>query len=371
MCPAVFDVNDSATLTDLTNYSIQTVLETNATVGPSIAPLVGTTDDRVKVGRVQTAAVGAAQIVSRYAAPAIWTGKVKYTEQSVELAKMDEMWPIEEEEWFDLTGSNEYLKRIRGVDVLKRARMLQIRAEVRTEIMRWASFHDALTLQLAEAGANTPSIDVVYGQNSGNRTSGSNWRTRTTSTPITDIRTGQRIPFTRLSHWGLNVYMSSDTWEDLQYSKQVADLLKPNASTGTDFFIPTRTQVESLLYGGDVDARQDIPGRVKLTIVDAGYRPESVEFGLGEADVTRFLPRDYVLIHTQPVVNGEKIAEMLDGRVLTKDNPGSAEPTWKIGAQTETTYSGNAPYTKFTRQVCKRMPRINQPDAFVWLYVGA
>jgi hypothetical protein len=368
--PEIFDVYESGTQTALVQQSVQTVLETNGYIGPSIAPLVGTTDDKIKVGRVQVAAPGAAQIVARYAAPAVWTGKVDYTETTVELAKMDEMWPIEEEEWFDLTGDNEYLKLKRGVAILDRARQLQLRAETKTEIMRWAAFHDSLTLQLAEAGANTPSIAVTYNQPSTNRTSASNWRTRSTSTPVTDIRTAQRIPFAALSHYGLNIYMHDDTWEDLQYSKQISDLLKPNAGSGTDFFIPTRKQVEALLIGGDVDAREDVPGRVRLTITSAGYRAEG-SLDRGTADMTYFLPRDYVLITTQDVVDGERIAEMMDGRVLTRDTPGAERPTWKIGAQTETIISQNPPYTQSTRQVCKRMPRINKPTAFVWLYVGA
>lgn len=369
--PAVFDIYDSATNTEIVNLASETALETNGYVGPSIAPLVPVQDNRIKLGRIQIEAFGVAQIVARNAAPAIFVPSIDYDEKWVELAKMDEQSPIEEDEWEALTGTNEYLKLRVGVAILDRARIMQLRAERKTEQMRWAAFHDALVLTVAESGATAQTFGVTYDQPSGNRPSGSNWNTRSSSTPITDIRTSQRIPFNLVSNWGMNVYMHSDTWENLQYSKQVADLLKPNASTGTDFFIPTQAQVEALLYGGDVDQRNDTAGRrVRITVTDSGYRAEGQGTGRGATNMTYFLPKDYVLITTGPIVDGLKIAEVPDGRVLVKPSP-EASPQWQQGAQNETYFSQSPPYTQFNRQVCKRIPRINVPEALVYLYVGA
>lgn len=368
---AVFDIYDSATNTEIVNKAVETALETGSYVGPSIAPLKPVNDHRIKRGRIQIEAFGVAQIVARTASPAIFVPAIDYDETWIELVKLDEMSPIEEDEWHDLTGDNEYLKNRVGVSILQRARIMQLRAERKTEQMRWLAFHDALTgLAMADSGATPQTISVVYGQPSGNRPTGSNWNTRTTSTPITDVRTAQRISFNLLSQWGLNLYMNSDTWENLQYSKQVADLLKPNASTGTDFFIPTRTQVEALLIGGDVDARENVSGRVRLTITDAGFRAEGQGTGRGANNMTYFLPKDYVLITTQPLVDGENIADVPDGRVAVKSSP-TATPEWKQGAQNETFFSQSPPYTQYNRQVCKRIPRINVPEAFVYMYVGA
>jgi hypothetical protein len=367
----VFDVYDSATNTELVNRALQSVTESTARVGHLIAPLVNTTQDRVKRTVIEVGAIGAAQVVSRYAAPAIFTPQLDYSQEWIELVKLDEMTPIEEDEWKKLVEGNEYERNAAGANLIQRARMLQIRSEVRTEIMRWAAFHDDLKFQLAESGANPQEIQVVYGQPSANRPTGSDWSEPETSTPIQDLRGWQKIPFEALSNWGMDIYMSNNTWEALQSSNEVRDLLKPVVGEdGSDFFIPTKRQIERLLIGGGIDERTDTQRAPKITITDAGYRPESAGFDRSPSGTVKYLPDWFVLVTAGPTIEGENVAEVLNGRVAVKRSA-TSEPEWVQGPFNHTWSSSEPPYTHYNRQVCKRIPRINHPEALVYGYVGA
>lgn len=367
--PAVFDVWDSATNTELVNRSVRAAIESGPTVGSRFMPLTNTRTDRVKRSIVELAAPGAATVVARHAAPAVWTPELRYSEEWIELVKMDEMSPIEEDEWRKLTEGTEYERNTAGVDIVNRARLLQMRSETKTEIMRWLAVKDELTLQLAESGSTPKVIKVEFDQPPENRPDGSDWTDRENSTPITDLETFQSITFEALSVWAVDIYMSSATWNNLKYSNQVKELLKPVVGSGTDFFIPTKAQVESLLVGGETNREHDRgPNGVSITITDAGYRTEG-SYGRGASSKTRYLPDDYVLLVAGPTIEGEKVGEVLNGRVAIRRSA-TSEPEWVQGPANHTWASLEPPYTHYTRQVCKRIPRVNIPEAFVYAFVG-
>lgn len=367
----VFDIWDSATNTETVQRMLTTALEDDNLVGPSIAPLVDVRDRRIKRGSIEIEAFGIAQIKARNAAPAIFTPAIDFDERWIELIHIDEMSPIEEAEWHDLTGDNEYLRNRAGVAILQRARIIQIRNERRTEWLRWQAFQDTLTgVPLADSGNPAQTIKVSYGADPANTVDVSDWTNRTTSTPITDIRTGQKALFDTLGYWGSNIYMDSNEFENVQYSKQVRDLLKPVVGTaGTDFTIPSREQVEKLLYSEDsVDARGDVTGTTRLVITNAGYRAEGQLTNRGRNAITTYKPTNKVLITTNPTIGGERIADMPNGRVAIKN--GAAQPYWVQGPASETIVSANPPYTQYSRMACARVPRINFPNAFMWLLTG-
>lgn len=364
---APFNIWDSATNTELVNRAVTTALEDENLVGPTIAPLVPVTDRRIKRGIVEVEAFGMGPFKARGATPPIFIPKITFSEEFIELAHLDEMTPIEEDEWHDLTGDNDYLKNRAGLEILKRAQILQLRNERRTEWMRWQAFQDDLTVTMVDEASQA--YKLKYGIPPGNKLTVSPlWSSRTTSTPITNLRAAQKLLFTKLGYWGSEIYMGADTWEDMQYSKEIRDLLKPNDAASA-FFIPTVQQVESLLYGGANGPDRPRPGMPPTTvhITNAGFRDTTAGTKRGAEAMTYYLPEGKVMITTKATISGEKIADMPDGRVAVTTN-GGPPLVWKQGTQSETMYDLMAK-THFFRQASARIPRINVPGAFVWLTV--
>jgi hypothetical protein len=363
----MFNIWDSATQTELVNRALTTTLEDENLVGPTIAPTIDVRDRRIKRGAIEVEAFGMAQMKARNATPPIFIPSSGYTEEWIELADIDEMSPIEEDEWERLTGGNEFERNRVGVDILKRARILQLRNERRTEWMRWQAFYDTLTVTMADEPGQQ--MWLRYGIPPANKITVSPlWTSRTTSTPITNIRAAQKYLFTTLGKWGSRIYMGADTWENLQYSKEIKDLLQPGSGT---FYIPTVAQTESLLYGGAGSNDRPRPGmpQPQVIVTNAGYRDVGVGTNRGASSLTYYLPEGRVLITTEPTIDGERIADVPNGRVAVKANA-MAEPEWRQGPQTETLVSAMPPYVHYTRQVCVRIPRINYPAAFYWLQVA-
>lgn len=364
-----FDIWDSATNTETVNRMVTTAMEDDNLIGPSIAPLVPVTDRRVKRGTIEVEAFGKGKFKARGAAPPIFIPTISLDENYVELAHLDEMTPIEEDEWHDLTGDNEYAKNKAGVAILTRARVLQIRNERNTEWMRWQAFQDNLQVALADEAGQT--YGLTYGLSANHKPTASPfWSDRATSTPVTNIRTWQKLLQKEIGYWGYNIYMGADTYEDLQYSAEIKNLLKPNDSSSS-FFIPTPEQVQSLLYGGTQIGfgRSNLTPDVKLVVTNAGYRDIGQGTNRGSDAMTYYLPEGYVMITTKPTIGGEKIADMPDGRVAVTTNAGPPL-VWKQGAQSETMVDLVAK-THYWRQAAARIPRINIPKAFIWAKVWA
>lgn len=367
-----FDIWDSATNTELVNRLVTTALEDENLIGPTIAPLVSVTDRRIKRGIIEVEAFGKGKFKARGATPPIFIPKITFTEEMIELAHLDEMTPLEEDEWHDLTGDNEYVKNRAGVAVLQRARILQLRNERNTEYMRWQAFQDNLVIAMDdEAGQN---YKLTYGLPPSHKpVAGTLWTNRATSTPVTNIRTWQKLLQKEIGYWGLNIYMGADTFEDLQYSTEIKNLLKPNDSASS-FFIPTLDQIVRLLYGGESNeigiGRQSLSGgpKVKFIITNAGYRAEGQGVNRGSDAMTYYLPEGFVMITTPPTIGGEKIADVPDGRVAVTTN-GQAPLVWRQGTQSETMYDLMAK-THYYRQASARIPRINFPRAFIWAQVN-
>jgi hypothetical protein len=362
-----FNIWDSATNTEVVRRSLTTALEDENFIGPTLLPLVNVQDRRIKRGSIEIEAFGMAQMKARNATPPIFVPSIAVTEEYIELADIDEMSPIEEDEWERLTGSNEFEKNRVGVDVLNRARILQLRNERRTEWMRWQAMYDTLTVTMADEPGQQ--MWLRYGIPPANKVTVSPlWSSRATSTPITNIRAAQRSLFTQLGKWGSRIYMAPDTWDNLANSAEVAALL--NDRNDGSQKLPTVSTIESLLYGGAGSNERPRPGMPTptVTITSAGYRDSGVGTARGTTGMTYFLPENRVLITTEPTISGEKIGDMPNGRVAVKPNP-TAEPEWRQGPQTETLVSAMPPYVHYTRQVCVRIPRINIPSALYWLNV--
>jgi hypothetical protein len=364
---AVFNIWDSATNTELVNRALTTSMEDEDFIGPTLLPLVDVRDRRIKRGSIEIEAFGMAQMKARNATPPIFVPNIAFTEEYIELADIDEMSPIEEDEWEKLTGENEFERNRVGVDILNRARILQLRNERRTEWLRWQAMYDTLTVTMADEPGQQ--MWLRYGIPPANKIQASPlWSVRASSTPITAIRAGQKALFTALGKWGSRIYMGPDTWENVQYSTEVANLLNPNNNGGQK--LPSVGVVESLLYNGVGSTERPRQGAVapQITVTSAGFRDTGQGTNRGQSAQTYFLPEGRVLITTEPTVSGERIGDMPNGRVAVKPAP-MAEPQWRMGPQSETIVSSMPPYAHYYRQVCVRIPRINVPQAFYWINV--
>src|SRR3954468_6359167 len=201
---AVFNIWDSATNTELVNRALTTSMEDEDFIGPTLLPLVDVRDRRIKRGSIEIEAFGMAQMKARNATPPIFVPRVAITEEYIELADIDEMSPIEEDEWERLTGDNETERLRGGVDVLQRARILQLRNERRSEWLRWQAMYDALTITMADEPGQQ--MWLRYGIPPANKVTASTWTNRATSTPIANIRAGQKALFQTLGKWGSRIY---------------------------------------------------------------------------------------------------------------------------------------------------------------------
>jgi len=362
-----FDIWDSATNTEIISRSLTTALEDENLVGPTLLPLVDVHDRRISRGGIEVEAFGMAQMKARNATPPIFVPTVAVTREYIELADIDEMSPIEEDEWEKLTGDNEFERNRVGASVLQRARILQLRNERRTEWLRWEAMYDTLKITMADEPGQE--MWLRYGLPAANKVTVSPaWSTTATSTPITSIRAAQKALFTKLGKWGSRIYMGPDTWDELAASKEVQDLLNTNTTGGQK--LPTVGTIESLLYGGAGSNERPRPGVITptVTVTNAGYRDSGQGTARGAEAITYYLPEGRVLVTTEPTISGEKIGDMPNGRVAVKPNP-TAEPQWRQGPQNETLVSAMPPYVHYNRQVCVRIPRINVPGAFYWLNV--
>jgi len=363
-----FNIWDSATNTEIVRRSLTTALEDENFIGPTLLPLVDVRDRRIKRGSIEVEAFGMAQMKARNATPPIFVPSIAISEEYIELADIDEMSPIEEDEWERLTGDNEFERNRVGVDVLQRARILQLRNERRTEWMRWQAMYDTLTITMADEPGQQ--MWLRYGIPPANKVTVSPlWSSRTTSTPIANIRAGQKAIFQALGKWGSRIYMGPDTWDNLANSTEVQNLLNTNTNGGQK--LPTVRTIESLLYNGVGSNERERPGDApapQVYVTSAGYRDTGQGTNRGTSSMTYFLPEGRVLITTEPTVSGERIGDMPNGRVAVKPTP-TSEPQWRQGPQNETLVSSMPPYVHYNRQVCVRIPRINVPSAFYWLNV--
>src|SRR3954451_14911566 len=190
---AVFNIWDTATNTEIVNRALTTAMEDENFIGPTLLPLVDVRDRRIKRGSIEIEAFGMAQMKARNATPPIFVPRVAITEEYIELADIDEMSPIEEDEWERLTGDNETERLRVGVDVLQRARILQLRNERRSEWLRWQAMYDALTITMADEPGQQ--MWLRYGIPPANKVTASTWSNRATSTPIANIRAAQKALF--------------------------------------------------------------------------------------------------------------------------------------------------------------------------------
>lgn len=349
---APFDIWDQAVLTDLTAKPIVTQFEDQPPIGAQIAPLRSIPGRAAKLRVYETKAFGLGQFKAPDATPPLVKFDQTWREQVIELALLEEMERISGEDWLKLNSSDDNVRRAAGVDLVDRGKMLQLRNERLSEYMRWQAFKGG---QLTISYDNNQSdlfIDYGFSANA-TPTASTLWSTVSSADPIADIKSWADIIADNSGYYGLKIHMSSKVFND--YLVKNAKVLALLTETSRSLLIPTKEDIMALLRDG-----------TEIILYDNGYRAEGAT-SRGKSSLTRFLPEDHILITTDYNIEGENIAETLDGQVLVSNSYNSV--AINQGSQSEVILD-HMSKNHFFRVASARIPRINHPECFLYAKVA-
>lgn len=355
----VFDVFQQAAITDLVRRNLLTVLETVPDFGDQIAPLVPCYDRTIKREIAEVAAFGIGQFRAPDASPRIYVPKMTFAQEVVNLLLLDEMTPIPEDLWLRMTSPTPAIQARAGVDLVTNGRILQLRNERLTEVMRWAMFKGNPLVVNYDAGSATISWPYLASHKVSATVP---WTDHINSTPIDDLRSWQMIVGNDVGVFASKIHMNTTTFSYLQRANQPRGYL---TQTDRNSFLPTVDDITNLLWGGTGGPTNsqgvNAAPPPQIIVSDAGYRDETQGYNRGMGALTKFLQNGEVMLTTQYVHEGERIADVADGMVALSAAFDSL--VWRQGPQSELVIDHRAK-TQFYRQASARFPRMRRPEAF-------
>ena len=361
----VFDLYPQSALTDIVLRALETAWETIPHIGSDIAPLKTVYDRKIRRDVAEVAAFGIGQFRAPDATPPIFTPKIQFTEEVNDLLILDEMSPITEDLYIRMTSDVPSIRARAGVDLATLGKILQLRHEHLTEVMRWQAFKGNPLVVNFSGGQ---SLEIKYNYLATHKPSASvPWTDRINSTPIDDMRAWQKIIGNDIGVYGSRFHMNSYTFEKLQRSNQARGYL---TQTDRNSFLPKVEDIQNLLWGSTPsDAQGGVAAEPPVIIVsDAGYREETSEvassfgYARGQTAITQFLQNGEILLTTSYVFEGENIADVADGPVIISDTWNSLRKT--VGAQSELIIDHRIKNI-YLRQACSRFVRLRRPQAFL------
>lgn len=355
----VFDVYQQAAITDLVRRNLLTVLETVPTFGADIAPLVPVYDRQIKREVAEVAAFGVGQFRAPDASPKIYAPKINYTQEVTELLLLDEMTEIKEDLWLRMTSPTPAIQARAGVDLVTNGRILQMRNERLTEVMRWAAFKGQPIIVNYDNGQQ---LQISYNYLGTHKPTASiPWSDRVNATPIDDMRAWQQIVGNDLGVFASKIHMNSNTFAFLQRSNQARGYLTP---TDRNLALPKVEDIQALLWGSTPSDSQGVQAAAppQIIVSDAGYRSETENYNRGLGAVTKYLQNGEVLVTSEYMFEGDHIADVADGMVALSQDFQTLR--WAQGPQSEIIVDHNAK-THFFRQASARFVRLRRPQAFL------
>ncbi len=346
---ANFDIFDQGALTRVINHSLETRIETSRpSIGQSIAPIVQIQDTEVSVEVNDVEAFGKGQFRAPDATPPLVDFSATRRQEVIELALLDEMHRIRESDYKKLTSGDAAVRRSAGVSLVDRGAALAIRNRRLLESMIWDAFDGTSTITYPSGSV----VTIDYGFKASHKPQAAVSWDNPSADIITELKAWQALSANDLGEYGLNIYMSTETWENILKNNLIKAYL-----TGSDrgLFLPTREDVLQLLRDGTT-----------ITITDAGYRDTGVGIARGVNTLTRYLPQGYILITTTPNIDGERIAETIQGTVTLSSSYNS---TVELPGQQSEVILDHISKNRFLRYASSNIVRINHPDAFVWAQV--
>jgi hypothetical protein len=348
-----FDIYDQAVLTALVNEETDTALEKAPYLGQQIAPQQNQASRMARMDVGRTYSFGIGQFKAPNAMPAlIEMPTVERREALIEMVQLEEMHRINSEQWIRLNSSDDNIKNAEGLEVVERGRILRTRQERLTEWMRWQAFTTgALTVTYPRTNSQ---LVIDYGFLSGHKPTASTlWSDTANSDPVSDLDAWQQLVATDSGHLGTRIHLSS----------QVARNIVNNARLKTYFNVPTGQAFRATL---DPVACLLAEG-TQFIIHDAGYRPMASGAARNEAAHTRYLPLNKVLITTDYNIEGDNIADMLNGQV--EISAAYNETSIQMGPSSEVILD-HMTKNRYLRQAAARMVRIIHPECFLCATVG-
>lgn len=341
--------------------TIEKLVRPESFLGRLVAPLVPTSNRKFKMAiREADVPFGIGQFKAPNADTPIADIKQNINDTTmtfITALDLEEMVVLKET---DLLESADALVRENKIDdVISMGRLLQLRNERLTEWMRWEAFKNALTIQYAEgptltvdsystfgtAGVDTHIIGV--GGSSSSRYRVADWNVTGDSKVVTDLTKWNDLIETDAGFPATHIWISRKTFRAFQQSGEFAEFM-------TFIDRPFR-----LVTSDDISRLVDIPN---WHIYEGTYKDNS---GVSQ----RYLPEDFILLHTDPVLDGIRIAEtydapvvrFVDGRLVVNRNPGLDAEILVDGLKKQ----------EYLRVSTARMVHLSYPESFMYIYVGA
>lgn len=343
-----FDIYDQAVLTELVNEPVDTALEAAPYLGESIAPTnsINARMARMDVGR--TYAFGIGQFKAPNAMPAlIEMPTVERQEALIEMVQLEEMHRINSEQWLRLNSSDELIRATEGLEVVERGQILRRRLERLTEWMRWQVFiTGGLTITYPRTNSQ---LLIDYGWLAGHKpTVVTLWSDTTNSDPVSDIESWQQLLSNDSGHLGTRVHITSACAKNIINNVKLKQYF--NVPVGQPFRA-TLEQVASLLADGTT-----------FVVHDAGFRPMASGASRTDAAHTRYLPNNKVLITTDYSIEGEQIADTLNGQV--EISSAFNDTSIQQGPSSEVILD-HMTKNRYLREAAARIVRVIHPECFL------
>jgi hypothetical protein len=346
--PPTFDIYDQAALTQLINEPVDTALESAPRLGDQIAPFQNTESRLARMDIGRTYSFGIGQYKAPNAMPALVEMPVTERKEAlIEMIQLEEMHRINSEQWIRLRSNDENVRRAEGLDIVDRGVILRRRMERLTEKMRWDVFTTgALTVTYPRTNSQ---LFIDYGFLPGHKPVVSvSWSDIVLSDPVADMEGWQQQLADDSGQMGLLIHLTSADAKLVLQNQKLKTYF--NVPVGTPFR-PTLQQVASLLADG-----------TQFVIYDAGWRPMMSGADRSEAAHTRYLPVGTVLMTTKYSIEGENIADTLNGQVDISVAYNEAEPV--MGPANEVILN-HLDKNRYLREAACRIVRLLHVEAFL------
>lgn len=352
--PPTFDIWDQAVVTALVNEPVDTALEQSPRLGDQIAPLQNTDSRLARIEVGNTYSFGIGQYKAPNAMPALIEMPVTERKEAlIEMVQLEEMHRINSEQWMKLRSNDENVRKAEGLDIVTRGQILRRRMERLTEKMRWDVFlNGALTITYPRTNSQ---LLVDYGWLPGHKPTASTlWTDTTNADPVADLEAAQQKVADDSGFLGTEIHLTSQDAKLIVTNAKLKNYFNVDAGTP---FRASLNQVATLLAEG-----------TRFIVHDAGWRPMASGAARDEAAHTRYLPIGKVLVTTPYTVEGERIAQTLNGWVDISRSFDSAEPT--MGPANEIILN-HMDKNRYLREAASRIVQVLHPECFLTLTVRA
>jgi hypothetical protein len=342
------DIMDQAALTSSIVGPVETEMEASPFIGEQIAPMVQSDSQYVSMRVSDLHATGIGQFRAPEGAVPLMdiTGREE-RETVIEMAYLDEAHRISPRRWEILTQGGDLLANRETRSLIEIGQILERRNERLTEWMRWQAFSGQLTIEYQQRDT---ALVIDYPLPAGHHPDAAiNWTDLVNSDPVNDIKTWLQTGSTSAGVPMRRIHISDEDLELVVTNQKLRDYF--NVDTG-QAFMPTVDDVLKLL-----------PPNTQFISTNHAYRETSVGASRARADHTRYLPVGSILFTTDYTVEGQPIAETLNGPVEIKTGPDTT--AFLPGPQSEIILRGEGIYTRLLRQGSRRMIRLRKPEAFL------